>query len=274
MIAQNEDIQENDAMAMDITTHEDKTIRPRYYHVIMDAIKTSAEPVLVPGSDRMVFVDNLPIDMTETELCALYTGCGPIESIQILNQRPDLDPGPLTPAEIIEKKKKIRTNLHSFESKYWERPRTPVYAIITFQSESGYKTSLDPNLCLFGMVIRRHAVRSYRASDMNKLFIDNIPLSWSSRDLEHEISQCLEPMVSVYLDLGAHATRFATSCEINFPDFEVTFESHRRLVAGLNLSNHVAKESQGTEPASPISINFWKNPRHAIRYWNRDLGFF
>ena len=274
VVSHNEDLQEDDAMAVECIQHAGRSIKPRYFHVIMDAIKTSNEPVIVPGSDRMVLLDNLPIDMTEMELCALYSRCGPIESIQIFNQRPDLDPGPLKPAQIREKKKKLRTNLHSFESKHYERPRTPVYAIIKFESESGYKSSMEPSLRLFGMVIQRHAVRTYRASDMNKLFIENIPPSWSSRDLEHEISRCLEPMVNVYLDLGANATRFATCCEINFPDFEVTFESQRKLVTGLNLWNRMAKESEETKPPSPVSINFLRNPRNAMRYWTRDLGFF
>ena len=259
-----------DVMIKPTKISHNNSYRPRIYHIVMDAIMTTQEPVLVPGSDRMVFVDNLPIDMTELQLRKLYSRCGPVESVMIFNQRPDLDPGELTPEQILDAQKKIRTNLQNYESNYFERARTPVYAVITFESAEGYNVCIDPNLCLFGIIIERHAVRSCRASNLTKLFIENIPFSWTSRDLEHEINGCLNPMLKVYLDLGVNTRKFGTSCEINFPSFEVTFESHRILNEKLKLTSR----GKSKTVQEPVTINFWKNPRDAKKYWTRQLGFF
>ena len=242
--------------------------RLRTYHVIMDAISTTQDTRVVPGRDRMVFVDNVPIDMTSMELNTLYSRCGPVESIQLFNQRPDLDPGRLSLSAVALNKRNHRNNAHFQKSKYYERARTPVYALITFASEEGYTACIDPNLRLFGMIIERHDVRSYQATGMTKLFIDDIPPSWSARDLEQEMTRCLDPMLTVYLDLGANSQRYGTSCEIHFPSFDVTYLSYQKLLQEMNLS----RDAEITSP-SP-SINFFRTPRDATKYWTRELGFF
>ena len=242
--------------------------RLRMYHVIMDAISTTQDSRVVPGRDRMVFVDNVPVDMTTMELHTLYNRCGPVESVQLFNQRPDLDPGRLSLSAVALNKKNHRNNAHFQKSKYYERAKSPVYALITFASKEGYTTCIDPNLRLFGMIIERHDVRSYQATSMTKLFIDGIPPSWSARDLEQEMTRCLDPLLTVYLDLGANSQRYGTSCEIHFPSFDITYLSYQKLLQDMDLSREGEKESP-----SP-SINFFRTPRDALKYWTRELGFF
>ena len=57
-----------------------------------------------PSSDRLVIIDNLPIDVTESRLRQAYGRCGDIEAVAIFHARPDLDPG----KRAADAKKKIR----------------------------------------------------------------------------------------------------------------------------------------------------------------------
>ena len=119
-------------------------------------------------TDRRVFLSNLPIDTDEEELMDVYGRCGEIECIRIFNRRPDLDP--LHNLSIKhEPKSKISRGMMMKKIS-----RTPVYAIIEFATESGFKVATDINLRIFGVILRRHAVKSILNSDMTTLYIENI----------------------------------------------------------------------------------------------------
>lgn len=121
-------------------------------------------------ADRTVFLDNLPIDVDHEELLDVYSRCGDIESIKIFNVRADLDPGAksLDGKKLTPKKSLARGVFHDRSS------RTPVYAMIKFVNNEGYERVTDINLRIFGVILRRHAVRTRLCSEFKTLYIENI----------------------------------------------------------------------------------------------------
>ena len=144
---------------------------------------------------RMVFVNNLPIDTTVEEIDQIYSRCGALDSIQLFNLRPDLDPGPLTKAQLAERKRNSRLkNKYSNDATFQQqRPRTPVYGMLTFKDAEGYKTATCPELSIFGCVIRRHPVMSIKPEDVTTLYLENIPQNLYSMDVEYKLARCLHP---------------------------------------------------------------------------------
>ena len=235
-------------------------------------------------ADTTVFVDNLPIDVTENEVAELYSRCGALESIEIFNQRPDLDPGPLSTAKLramAQQKRKQRAKFNISKqlsvqqngAGRWARPRTPVYAMLNFADEESMQAASNDSLRIFGMIIRGHSVRSVRAKELTRLYIDNIgPLTGSNEfrtaiDIEASLSQLLSPDIYVSLDISSSAHRKSTrvvpgSCEIMFPAFEVAFDAFCKLREDLSLVKY----------NDLCSINLLKTPGDAMLYWKRELG--
>jgi RNA recognition motif-containing protein len=81
----------------------------------------------VLSKDRVVFVNNLPISVSEEEIDKIYSRCGQLDSIQLFNLWPDLHPGPITNKQLRERRmNKSLRNKNSFphgESPH-HRPRT------------------------------------------------------------------------------------------------------------------------------------------------------
>lgn len=229
-------------------------------HLVFDALmlKDTWGPTTV-ASDRMVFIDNLPIDIDESELTDLYSRCGPVESVQIFNRRPDLDPGDLSRKKVAEMRRKSRLSMSS-RRKGHGRNRTPVYGVITFATEGGYDSATDAPLSIFGMVIRRHAVRSVRARDMTRLYIENIPPGFYSLDIEVKLSRELHPDITVCLDMGHHDYSEPSSCEIKFPSFDMAYHAFMKL----------REVDMGSEDAA---LNWMRTPENAQGYWCREIGF-
>ena len=215
-------------------------------------------------ADRLVFVDNLPIDISENSLMTAYSRCGDIDDIKIYHRREDLDPGRRSD----DAKKKIRRPT-SASRRSWERPRTPLYATILYRDSAGArKATLDP-LRIFGMVVDHHLIRSHRASDMRSLYIEDMPPKLDVSAIEYELSQILYPKLYVCLDIERRRQKRRTrqaDAVIQFPDFESAYWAHTRLIEELNrLSND--DEDMHT------AVHWMPTPRDAMLYWTRQLNF-
>ena len=79
----------------------------------------------LPSEERLVFINNLPIDVSEEEIDEVYSRCGPLDSIRLFNLRPDLDPGPILTIECKERCRSKKLRNENGESPH-HRPRTPV----------------------------------------------------------------------------------------------------------------------------------------------------
>eukprot|EP00978_Attheya_sp_CCMP212_P001132 scaffold2345_cov51-Attheya_sp.AAC.4 len=212
-------------------------------------------------SDRTVFIDNLPIDMEDEEIVDFYSACGEVESVHVFNRRPDLDPGPLSSSQQAARRQKQRTSLKQRRRLAHEtRDRSPLYAIVTFVTKSGYETAIDAPLRIFGMVVRRHPMRSQKASDMKTLYIENIPTGFYALDMESKLSKVLHPEIYVSLDMGQHDYSEPTSLEIRFASFEAASYAFQYL-------------QQVDMGSADCALNWMKTPQTAMEYWTREMAF-
>jgi hypothetical protein len=222
----------------------------------------SSSVIASPKSKQIVFVDNLPVDITKEELAELYARCGKLESVEIFNQRPDLDPGPLKRKELAERRKRQLQSVNP-QFRKWQRPRTPIYGMLIFDSPEGYKSAVNDSLRIFGMMVRKHPVRSIRSSDMTRIFLEGISDSQPCVDLEYQLSKQLHPDLFVCLDAGQNNRSIVGSCEIKFPSFEAALESYHKL-SELGLVNN---------ENSTCTLNWLRTPKDAEQWWTRKLGF-
>lgn len=248
------------------TTPKDRRFRkPR--HATFEAVILEEDTALSLNdvselARRTVFLDNLPIDITEDEVHELYSRCGAVEEIHIYNQRPDLDPGPLSAAKTQElRKKQLDNNKGSFRN--WRRPRSPVYGQVTFIDEKGSEKALVDSLRVFGMVVRRHPVRSIRANDMNRIYLENMPEGFTTMDAEYMLNNEFHPSLLLCLDSGQNNRAVVGSCEVRFPSFELAYTSFRKLQRMDAISHD-----------SEISIQWLKTPNDANMWWTRQSGIF
>jgi hypothetical protein len=254
------------------------------HHNLFASVKSSSTPY-----SRMVFIDNLPIDITTERLIEVYSRCGDIESVELYNQRPDLDPGKLPKAEVV--KRRARQTKISLAASAWKRPKTPVYGILTFANEKGYQKGINESLRIFGMIIQRHPVRSTPSWRMNTLYIEDIPEGHPCIDLEYQLSYALEPDLFVCLNAGQNYTATVGSCEIKFPTFELAYESHKKLQEKLEifksdadtngsltastttLSSIESEDSDNNTPTKTCRINWIEPQKDAHKWWTRQYGF-
>lgn len=235
-------------------------------HLVFEAMPLheatdSTSPSAILPSQTTVFLDNLPVDITEQKLLDLYARCGDIKNIQIYNQRPDLDPGPLSLSQL---KRRRAKQLKSVSGRFrrWQRPRTPVYASVAFADPEGYRLCVDDSLRIFGVIIEKHPVRSLRAADMTRLYLEGLPEGVPCVDLEFELNQQLHPDLFVCLGAGQNSRAKVGSCELQFPSFEVALESFDKLTR-----LDIAVESPDFE------VNWLRTPKDAEAWWTRKRGF-
>ncbi len=233
---------------------------------------------------RLVFVNNLPIDTTEEEIDQIYSRCGALDSIQLFNLRPDLDPGPLTKAQLAERRRKSRMkNKYSNELTFQQqRPRTPVYGMLTFKDAEGFKTATGPELSIFGCVVRRHPVMSIKPKDMSTLYLENIPQNLYSMDVEYKLARCLHPhQVYVMLDgmkgVGKDVESNQdysepASCEVKFEDFQTAMQAYNWIRARedgtLGEGNDVTLLG-----GEDCRLHWFRTPQDGMKYWTRELNF-
>jgi hypothetical protein len=230
---------------------------------------------VAPSSgSRMVFIDNLPIDIHDDRIWEVFSRCGDIEAVTIYNRRPDLDPGPLPQAELAQRRS--RQNKMTLSESKWQRPKTPVYGLITFATDEGARKALDDSLRIFGMILQRHPVRSIPSWKMNKLFIEDIPEGQPSIELEYQLSHVLEPDIFVCLDAGQDVKSAVHSCEISFPSFAVAYASYIQLQEKLSILAPRVVDHQATTgepPLPPCRINWMRTEKDAVQWWSRNYGF-
>jgi hypothetical protein len=211
-----------------------------------------------PPSDRLVFIDNLPIDVTDHRLMDIYSRCGEIDALHVFHRRPDLDPGRLSE----HSKKQIRKP--SAARRVWNRPKTPVHAMILFKEPEGYQKAIADPLRIFGMVLDKHLIRSHRSSDTTRLYLEDVSQEHDGTFIEYQLSQILHPDLYVCLDVGRREKSRSgkTSCEIKFPNFEVAYWSYLKLSTELELLKD-----------DGCALHWMETPRDAMMYWTRKLNF-
>ncbi|GFH55210.1 hypothetical protein CTEN210_11686 [Chaetoceros tenuissimus] len=212
----------------------------------------------IPNARRTIFVDNLPIDMTREELEYLYSRCGKIESIELFNLRPDLDPGELSAKQTQARRKKNRMSGKKGATKV-RNVRSPVYAIIKFENDEGHKRATLDALRIFGMVIRKFQAKTHPARNLNTLFLENIPDQLFAMDLEEKLSQLLHPQMYVSLGPEHHMNAQVKSCELQFPTFETAYYAYQQL------------QQLEFDSDEEIQIQWMKTPDNAMAYWTRDF---
>ena len=218
-------------------------------------------------ADRVVLVDNLPIDITVEELDRLYSRFGSLESIRIFNQRPDLDPGPLTKMQQKERlNRQIRSvGLHNCR---WRRPCSPVHALLTYvESNAG---ALDEALRIFGMILYRHPARSIPATDLTRLYIENLPATLHNNDkpvtaieVEHWLTQQLDPDHYLCLGAGQSYSSLVGSCELWFPNFEHAYQAFVKL----------ERMDVFQDETNQCRVHWRRSPPNAHKWWTREIGF-
>lgn len=227
-------------------------------HFVFDALVLRDDLCKAVGEEyqsyenRLVFVRNLPIDITEGELRDIYSRCGPIETIEIFNLRPDLDPGRPSLKELLSRRQKNRRMLKR------EETNTPVYAKILFRDEEGYRVATDDNLVIFGVVIRKHPCRTIVKHEMRSLFLENFAPGQFSMDIEYKVSKALHPDIYVCLNVGYHDFTGIASCEIKFPSHEVAYYAYDRLQRMEDLG---------------AQIQWLRTPSDARLHWTREISF-
>lgn len=229
-----------------------RVFRRRAVHLAFEAM-TSSDPKITqedPDLRRMVFLDNLPVDMTEKAIFELYSRCGKISSVKIFQQRPDLDPGPLT-TRALAKKRKQRLRKGKDISK-WKRQRCPVYALIDFADDEGYRRATDDTLRLFGMVIEYHDVRSIPARNMTTLFVEDLQCQVGGKSLVNSFEDLLPDDWTVCLQSGQNQNALVASAEVQFPTFTDAYRAFQIIDA-----------------ASIASVQWMRTPKDASEWWTR-----
>ena len=211
----------------------------------------------LPETNRTIFVDNLPIDISEEELDDLYSRCGDIKSIKIFNLRPELDPGELKPSALKALKKKRR--MTGMKGVKYSRQRTPIYAVITFHDEDSFDKASNDMLRIFGMVIRRHAARSNPARSLFKLYIENIPDGLYAIDVEEKLSKVLYPNVYVSLEIGQHVNSQPSNLVLTFPSYEVAHYAYGQLQTVDFGSDE-------------CTFNWMATPKDSMAHWTRKIS--
>jgi RNA recognition motif-containing protein len=240
--------------------------------------------------ERIVFINNLPIDTTQEEVDQIYSRCGPLDSIQLFNLRPDLDPGPLNKKQLEERKRKQRLSnpdtYATYQQQSRQRPRTPVYGILTFQTTEGFNIATGPEMSLFGCVIRRHPVMSIKPSAMKTLYLENIPQNLLSIELEYKLARLLHPhqmhvmqdgmrgvsngghQFSVSIDHEEYSE--PSSCEVKFEDFHTANAAYQWMKG---------ESSTGDKPYATFmncddcEVHWFRTPADKMKYWTRELNF-
>ena len=286
---------DNDQMESQATISKEKVIKHKEgYHVIFDAIQlkpinvnTSKGDERLPLSVKLhqqsnmsknkVFLINLPIDITSEELEDCYSRCGPITSIQIFNLRPDLDPGKrsLQQRRVITKKERLNMK---------EIPKcTPIYALVEFATNEGYQMATNINLIIFGMVIRRHTVKTVPTEKITSLFIENIPSGYFGLDLEYKFNKVLQPHIYVCLDtvegfqggVTAHRYQETKSTMIQFPSFELALFAYEKLKTIDIFEESLLSDEfeSNTSKHEKCTLQWLKTPSNAMKFWTRQISY-
>jgi hypothetical protein len=225
-----------------------------------------AFPMEAP-TDRLVVIDNLPVDIDQHRLWTAFGRCGEIEAIEIFHHRPELDPG----RKSIDDRKKIRNPSSTSRRHRWQRPRTPLYGMILFKDAAGAARATADPLRIFGMVLDKHLIRSHPAYGMTKLYLEDVSNDHGGIPaIEYNLSRLLHPDLYVCLDGSGQDRRLMQrhkkeplSCIIKFPSFEAAYWAYQKLC----VESEFLKEGDGCE------LHWMETPVDAMLYWTRQLNF-
>lgn len=182
--------------------------RPQHMNYTkFDGILLSPSPSMDLGPhspSRKICMDNLPIDVTESEIREAVSFFGPAADVTIYNQRPDLDPGEDNVPKLRPRKAGYWANTLDKEV----RKETPVYAFVEFEEDGGessiyrlgpistYTTrrravlipvfisnavncsvaalekSYTDNVRIFGVVIRQHCSSVSVVEELDTLYLE------------------------------------------------------------------------------------------------------
>lgn len=246
--------------------------------------------------ERIVFINNLPIDITEAEIDQIYSRCGSLDSIQLFNKRPDLDPGPMSKKQLEDRRRqdKLRYKKNSYLSlKEFrnQRPRTPVYGMLRYKTTEGYQAATIPELCIFGCVIRRHPVLSIKSEEVTKLYLEQLPTDMYAMDVEYKLAKLMQPHnIHIMLDgmKGVGANRSGmdmndhqdysnpSSCQVAFEDFHAASQAHQLVRQGGDGKNEDEEEKENIIAYlgdKECQVQWFRTPENAMGYWTRELGF-
>jgi len=220
---------------------------------------------------KKVFLENLPIDITEEELFEAVRHCGTIKELNVFNRRPDLDPLNVD----FDKKNKEALLIDSHRKTYfsfWHKKKksviTPVHAIVEFkEDQTGDLGALRSSYRLFGFVIRKHAIKTIPIRDderkFNRLWINYLDeiSGLQNLSLEHKLNNVLNPHLFVQLDDGEHHNGSPSSVCISFANHKLCNQAYTMLRDG-------GLEKEGLAGAE---LNFRATPINAGDFWTRHL---
>ena len=245
---------------------------------------------------RIVFINNLPVDATQEEIDQIYSRCGPLDSVELFNLRPDIDPGPLNKKQREERRRKQRMGMgnsdgyapYQYQKQSRQRPRTPVYGILKFQTAEGFNIATSPDMSLFGCVIRRHPVMSLKPNQMKSLYIENIPENLLSIELEYKLAVLLHPHQMFVMQDGmrgvgnvGHRYNVSTSaddekysnpssCEVKFENFHAALKAYDWIKGeGETRTRPIASFLEGDD----CEVHWFRTPADKMKYWTRELTF-
>lgn len=198
--------------------------------------------------------------------------------------RPDLDPGPLSKKQLEERRRKQRLGNSEGNASYYpkisrQRPRTPVYGILKFETAEGFNLATCPEMSLFGCVIRRHPVMSIKPNQMKTLYLENIPQSMLSIELEYKLARLLHPHKMHVMQDGMRGVGNGgqsgnveysepSSCEVKFEDFHSANAAYDWMTGdGDEKPNASFMDSNDCE------VHWFRTPDDKMRYWTRELNF-
>jgi hypothetical protein len=233
----------------------------------IQVFESDAFPTHAP-TDRIVFIDNLPIDIGRDQLLNAYSRCGEIDALELFHYRPELDPG----RKSIDDHKKIRSPSSSSRRQQWQRPRTPLYGMLLYKEAEGAAKAVSDPLRIFGMVLDKHLIRSHRATDMTKLYLEDVNPTHDITAIEYDLSRILHPELYVCLDVSAHRRRRrrvgkdleSLSCVIQLSSFEAAYWAYQKLHMELEYLQ---------EDNSNCVLHWMETPADAMLYWTRQLNY-
>ena len=130
--------------------------------------------------------------------------------------------------------------------------------MITFKDTEGFDRATKHMLCIFGMVIRRFAAKSFPARKIRKLYIENIPDGYFAIDIEEKLSKALHPHMYLSLEIGQHVNSQPRNLTLSFPSFEVAHYAYQNL-------KKLDFESE------ECTINWMPTPKNSMAHWTREI---
>ena len=247
---------------------------------------------------RKVCLDNLPIDVTEEEIRDALDFSGGVKSVEIYNQRPDLDPllRPNTVEEDSEnpkrlgrkRKKRVKKLKATTRGFFYESPNklintTPVYAFVDFETEEALEKFFTDSVRIFGMVMRKHCSTVSEVADLTTLYLEvpaNIPKSSNlhreglsapveySLEIEMKLRELVGDEVYICMAMGEHEWAMPDMCEISFPSHELAMWTKKRIEESQQEGK--LEIADGAE----YNLGWFKMREDAPFHWRREVEYF